>query len=305
MNWEKKGLIYSPSFDKKSWKYSSALTPTPVLLNEDVIRVYFSARDIEGIGRIGYVDLNSNNPSEVIGISENPVLDIGQPGCFDDNGVILGDIVKHNDRWRMYYVGFQIAQKVKFLAFSGIAESSDGGETFVRLSQTPILDRSPESTFLRAIHCSRFEDNLWKIWYSVGKKWIDINNVPYPNYYIKYLESKDGITFPQEGVPCISLEEGEYKVGRSRVYKNTNEYEMYYTIGRLDNSLLPGRATSPDGRNWLRADNTINIPCSLEGWDSKALGYLCQLKVREKTYMFYTGNNFGFDGFGYAILKTS
>jgi hypothetical protein len=34
----------------------------------------------------------------------------------------------------------------------------------------------------------------------------------------------------------------------------------------------------------------------------KHFSYPGLLKVRDKTYMFYNGNNYGKDGFGYAVL---
>lgn len=96
MIWEKKGLIYSPPGDG-SWKDNSALTPTAIQLNEAIIRVYASFRDSKGVGRIGFVDVSSRNPEEVLGVSSEPALDIGMPGMFDDNGVILGDIIRVNE----------------------------------------------------------------------------------------------------------------------------------------------------------------------------------------------------------------
>lgn len=303
MKWVKKGLIYKPDFDKKSWKYSSALVPTPILLNEEVIRVYFTARDIDGVGRGAYVDLNSQNPSEIIKVSQNPVLDIGQPGCFDDNGVLITSIVSVQDLMRLYYVGYQKVEKVKFLAFSGIAESIDGGESFTRISNVPALDRAEEGIYIRCIESAFFEQNVWKVWYLVGNQWNTIDKVPYPNYYIKYCESKDGLTFPKEGSSCLKHQDDEYRLALPRVYKTPTGYEMYYTIGRLDKSYLPGRAVSSDGINWTRVDDTVGIHLSEEGWDSQTLCYPSLLKVRDKTYMFYNGNNMGFEGFGYAILS--
>lgn len=302
MKWSKKGLIYQPNLDKNNWMYNSALTPTPILLDEEVIRVYFGARDVHGVSRIGYVDLNSNNPSEIVKISQDPVLDIGSPGCFDDNGVILGDVVRVNNHLRMYYVGFQKTDKVKFMAFSGVAESFDNGESFVRISKVPVLDRSDEGIYIRAIHGVLYEENIWKFWYSVGNSWTYINNNPYPSYHIKYVESKNGINLPQEGTDCITCQGDEYRIGRSRVYKTQEGYEMYYGFASPSASLRPGRAISPNGKDWRRVDDTVGISLSNEGWDSLMLGYTTLLKVREKTYMFYTGNDMGKGGFGYAVL---
>ena len=141
MNWKKLGLVFSQDGNVE-WRRHSALTPTPILLKPDVIRIYAGFRDDQGISRIGYVDVDSQDPTRVIGVSERPVLDRGRDGCFDDNGVIMGDVVRDGDRLRMYYVGFQLVKHAKFLAFTGLAESTDGGETFQRVSEAPVLDRS-------------------------------------------------------------------------------------------------------------------------------------------------------------------
>ncbi|MBY0292319.1 MAG: hypothetical protein K2W92_03425 [Alphaproteobacteria bacterium] len=301
--WEKKGLIYNASSLKTNdWLYNSALTPTPILLNDRVIRVYFGARDRGGVSRIGYVDLNADNPSDILGISAEPVLDIGQPGCFDDNGIILGDIIKAGEVMHMYYVGFQKVEKVKFLAFSGLAISYDHGNSFQRVSKSPVLDRSEEGNYIRAIHTVIYEDGIWKIWYAAGDTWTYISSTPFPNYHIRYSESPDGISFPKEGRVCIQHEGDEYRIGRPRVYKTNDDYEMYYTKGSISGTYLPGKATSKNGIKWERQDNTVGIEVSPTGWDSQTLCYPSLLTVGEKTYMFYNGNNMGADGFGYAVL---
>ena len=47
------------------WSKTHAMTPV-VDIMEDRIRVYFSSLDEKNIGRIGYVDLDKNNPEKVI-----------------------------------------------------------------------------------------------------------------------------------------------------------------------------------------------------------------------------------------------
>src|SRR5262245_47169221 len=136
MKWKKIGLVFNQSQDtsNETWQANSALTPTPHLLDDETIRVFTGFRDKEGVSRIGYVDLDALNPTRVKAISRHPVLDVGRAGSFDDNGVILGDVVSHNNKLRMYYIGFQLVKRAKFLAFTGVAESSDNGESFHRIS---------------------------------------------------------------------------------------------------------------------------------------------------------------------------
>lgn len=84
------------------------------------------------------------NPNKILKISDHPSLDVGSPGCFDDNGVILGDVIRIENKLYMYYVGSQHVQNVKFFfAFTGLAISLNQGESFQRYSETPILDRTP------------------------------------------------------------------------------------------------------------------------------------------------------------------
>jgi predicted GH43/DUF377 family glycosyl hydrolase len=302
MKWEKKGLIYCPE-GEDGWRNNSFLTPTPFLLNDDIIRIYGSFRDEAGVGRIGYVDVEASNPSRVISISKDPVLDIGEPGMFDDNGVILGDILKIKDKIYMYYVGFQLVQKVKFFAFSGLAISSDGGNIFDRYSNCPIMDRTKEGPFIRAIHSVMYEDGIFRCWYSIGKRWEYIEGKPYPSYNVWYTESKDGVNFScNDDTLCIDTEGSEYRIGRSRVYKVDGRYVMFYTKDFIERNYISGYAESENGILWNREDKKCGIEKSVVGWDSEMCCYVTLLWYKSKVYAFYNGNGFGRDGFGYAEL---
>ncbi len=303
MKWKKKGLIYSPPKDN-SWRDNSALTPTAFLLDQKTIRVYTSFRDSKGVGRIGYVDVDANNPTNVLKISDKPVLDIGKDGMFDDNGVILGDLIRVQDKIYMYYVGFQLVKKSKFLAYTGLAISQDNGESFYRYKNTPVMDREDEGLYIRAIHSVIYEDNIFKFWYATGNGWENINGVDFPQYDINYIESDDGIHFQQQGVKCIQNDKNnlEYRIGRPRTYKKKDLYIMNFTYGTIDGRYIAGQATSLNGIKWERDDEEFGIELSTEGWDSTHYSYPSIVQTNYKTYMFYNGNNMGEDGFGYAEL---
>jgi hypothetical protein len=303
VKWSKKGLVFGPD-GKLPWACHTAGQPTPLLLDDETIRVFVGFRDKEGVTRLGYVDVRADDPARILRVSERPVLDIGRGGTFDDNGVILGDVVRAGADLRLYYVGFQLVAKAKFLAFSGIATSADNGESFVRQSEAPVLDRVDEGLYIRAIHTAIREDDRWKIWYAAGSSWETIAGKPYPNYHIRYLESPDGIAFPSHGKICVTTQGREYRIGRPRVYRTDPGYEMFYTRGTLDGDYLPGYAQSNDGINWRRMDDQVGIGLSVEGWDSRALSYVSLLSWKDRTYAFFNGNEFGRDGFGYALLES-
>jgi hypothetical protein len=302
MKWQKMGLIYCPD-GKYSWAQHSALTPTPFLIREKVIRIFAGFRDNNGVSRIGYVDVDAENPSKVLSVSESPILDVGVPGAFDDNGLILGDVIRVGDAIYLYYIGFQLVEKVKFLAFTGLAISHDGGESFKRFSEAPILDRNQEGLFFRAIHSITFKDGVYTAWLGAGRQWSQIEGRSYPSYSIRRVESRDGIHFENDRAVNILFADSEYRIGRPRVFDNGAGYSMFYTKGTLTKDYLPGYATSLDSENWVRKDSEVGIGLSNTGWDSLHLSYPTAFKYKEKTYLFYNGNNMGSTGFGWALMK--
>ncbi|WP_447738164.1 hypothetical protein [Aeromonas veronii] len=305
MRWKKLGHVFNHK-QKQDWIENSALTPTPFLINSHVIRVYCGFRDKYGVSRIGYVDVSAQDPTQVIGVSSSPVLDIGDNGCFDDNGVIMGDIVRvDNNTVRMYYIGFQLVKKAKFLAYTGLAESHDGGETFQRVKKSPVLDRSDNGLTINAIHTVIKENGKWKAWYAAGCDWEIIEGKQYPRYNIRYTESDDGIKFNIDTIDklCVDVINDEYRIGRPSVYYMQGRYLMFYTKGgRSGKDYFPGIAFSGDGVEWIREDDKLGLSLSNDGFDSKHLCYPRLVDVKGKIYCFYNGNNMGVDGFGVAEL---
>nr|MBF0684848.1 hypothetical protein [Pseudomonas sp.] len=302
LKWNKIGHVFAQD-GSLPWAVDSALTPNPVVLRGGEIRVYAGFRDGEGISRIGYVDVAADDPRRVLRVSQVPALDRGRDGCFDDNGVILGDVVQADDKLRMYYVGFQLMKRAKFLAFSGAAESSDGGETFQRVSEAPILDRAAGATTIRAIHTARYENGVWRVWYASGDGWEVIGGKPFPQYNIWTTTSPDGLTFNDPGVLCVDNEGEEYRIGRPSVYRRGDRHIMFYTKGtKAGTDYFPGVAFSPDGVLWERRDWDLGLELSPCGFDSMHLCYPRLVDAGGRTLCFYNGNNMGKEGFGVAEL---
>ncbi|HEY9133225.1 MAG TPA: hypothetical protein VIM98_15835 [Dyella sp.] len=299
--WRKRGLIFDVARQGVGgWMRHSALTPTPYRLDDEHIRIYAGFRDSEGISRIGYVDVSAEEPTRVVGVSPEPVLDIGRPGCFDDHGVILGDIVDAPGGLHMFYVGFQRVARAKFLAFTGLALSIDGGRRFRRVQETPILDRAPGRSTIAAVHTAIHENDGWRLWYAVGDDWETIDGRPFPRYHIRHAYARDLLAIPRQDAVCLRPRGTEYRIGRPRVYRFDDRYTMYFTRGNTDGQYFPGIAYSDDGVHWERHDDALGMALSDSGWDSKVICYPSLIRQRNRLLMFYNGNDMGVDGFGLA-----
>lgn len=299
--WTKQGLVFETArHSVGAWMRHSALTPTPYRLDNDLIRVYAGFRDDQGVSRIGYVDVLANEPRRVVRVAQEPVLDIGRGGCFDDNGMILGDVVDAPGGLHMFYVGFQQVAKAKFLAFTGLAVSTDGGNTFRRVQETPLLDRAPGRSTIGAVHSVIRENGYWRLWYAVGDDWEYIGGRPFPRYHIRYAETDDLTNLPRHDHVCLLPQGGEYRIGRPRVYRFGRQYVMYFTRGHRNGDYFPGMAFSDDGMRWHRRDERLGMTLSDGGWDSRTICYPALIRQRDKLLMFYNGNDMGTDGFGVA-----
>ncbi len=123
-----------------------------------------------------------------------------------------------------------------------------------------------------------------------------------PVYNIRYLESENGITFPEKGKIVIDIEGAEHRVGRPNVVKTGKLFIMFYGVGTIDIPYRLSYAISTDGTNWDVKRVIPGLSLSQNGWDSKMMAYPGVVTAKNTTYMFYNGNDMGKAGFGYAEL---
>lgn len=302
MRWRNLGLVYGPD-GSLPWASYGALQPSPIRGSEQSIRVFVGFRDMEGVARVGYVDVAADEPSRVLRVSQQPSLDIGEPGMFDDNGVAPCAAVQRGDRLFLYYSGYQLGRKVKFLAFGGLAVSEDGGESFARYSRVPVMDRAPGEYLFRAPHAVFEDEGVWKIWYAAGSSFEQVGDTTKPRYATRYIESSDGIAIPLTGgVDCLQPRGDEYRLGRATVLKDEGVYHAFYSFAATTGGFHLGWALSEDGRTWTRRDDELRIDDHPSGWDAQDRCYPGIAIVDDAVYMFYNGNDYGRDGFGCAAL---
>jgi predicted GH43/DUF377 family glycosyl hydrolase len=304
MRWRKQGRIYEPAGAAWWTKNGYAFNPTVEPVSDDRLRVYYAALDSDNYGRIGYVELDAREPGRVLYETEEPVLDLGPLGAFDDSGVNPSCLIQIGDRKCLYYIGWQRCARVPYMLFSGLATSLDG-KVFERHASVPVLDRTATEPYSRSAPCVRAESGRFRAWYwscerwSVEDGWVHYNNV------IRHAESSDGVHWQSTEQICVRPEGPEdYTIGRPWVIKDGDVYKMWYSIrSRAKIGYRIGFADSPDGLTWTRKDEEVGIAPSPEGWDSEMICHPCVVDTNGRRYLFYNGNRHGLTGFGYAELE--
>lgn len=303
MSWKKLGIVYCPD-GTISWARNGFMTPVPIQIDAGRIRLFGGMRDDSGVSRIGWVDVSAADPTQVLAICDTPALDVGRPGMFDDNGVILGDVIRLTDgTLRLYYVGFQLVEKVKFLAFTGCAENRDGGACFERLQHTPVLDRAPHAPFINALHSIEKTQYGYRAWVSCGQRWQTIDGLTFPQYNCWMQTSEDGVLWDSRtAVQVLDVTGEEYRVGRPRVNRRpSGTYELRVTSDTLSKQYSTRRLVSEDGARFA-TDPVIELPCGTAGeWDCEMTCYPARLDTMTgESFLFYNGNGMGRSGVGVA-----
>jgi hypothetical protein len=297
--WVKKGLRFAPQ-SNSGWLNSHAALPIVDRIAGGY-RVYFSSRDTGGRAQVGFFETGPEF-GEVTRVSERPVIGLGPLGAFDDSGVNASWIVNHDHKKYNYYSGWSLGFSVPFYFFVGLAISDDGGDTYRRVSPSPILERSDVDPYLTGSPCVLVEDGRWRMWYVSGTGWEMKDERPQHRYHIKYAESNDGIAWKREGFVCIDYKsEDEYAISRPCVVKHGDSYRMWFAS--RGSSYRIGYAESIDGLKWIRKDEESGIDVSASGWDSEMVAYPYVFEHEGGYYMLYNGNEYGKTGIGLAVRE--
>jgi hypothetical protein len=303
IHWEKKGLIYCP--DGAGYFKTHAARPIPYRLNQDTLRLFFSSRDADDRMLPTFMDLDTNDPARILRVNDQPMVNPGEPGTFDDSGVTLGSLVEDNDRVLLYYTGWKRRRVVSFELSIGIILWDKQSDTFSRLFQGPVLAQDKNHPLLVAGPFVMVEGGCFKMWYCSGTDWKFPAGNAEPIYTVFYAESNDGINWVPHGQPVVDYGFDGEVISAPWVLRLKDKYVMWYSTRghetKAAKSYTIGMAESNDGISWKRFDDLAGIAKSETGWDSEMICYPAFYPHHDKIYMFYSGNNVGRGGIGYAV----
>lgn len=298
MKWKKLGLIFCPN-NNYEWMISHAANPVAEYLEKDTFKIYFSCRDRKNRSSIGFIIINLNNPQQVIQISNQPVVQPGEIGTFDDSGVSMGCLTILDEKRYLYYLGWNLGVTVPWRNSIGLAISNSLQSGFKRFSKAPIVDRNEVDPLSISYPWVMRDGQVWKMWYGSNLKW---GSQPTDMaYLIKYAESLDGINWIREGTIALNFKSpDEYAIAKPCVIKENGIYKMWYSY--RGTAYRIGYAESLDGIHWERFDEKFCLNVSTSGWDSESVEYPFVFNYKDEKYMLYNGNGYGKSGFGLAIL---
>src|SRR5262249_17940950 len=137
----------------------------------------------------------------------------------------------------------------------------------------------------------------WRMYYVSGVGWA---HKDLPRYNIKHATSHDGYDWLRDGLVCIDFSgPGENALARPWVVKSDGLYRMWFS--HRGDAYRIGYAESDDGLTWRRDDRRGGLDPAAQGWDSEMVEYAAVVEHDGARFMFYNGNNYGYDGIGLAL----
>nr|WP_316640663.1 hypothetical protein [uncultured Roseateles sp.] len=309
------GKVFDPSVARPhSWMQEYAQCPVPFELDERTIRVFITSRGVRDangmqISYPGYVDLDREDLSRVTAVAAEPILPLGRTGTFDEFGITPSSLVRVGADIFCYYTGWTRMRSIPYTMSIGLAISRDGGKTFQKIGEGPILSPTPSEPYLASGPIVKRAGGLWHMWYLSGKGWQMDGDKQVPLYQIAHAESDDGIHWRRDGLPILQPKsEDECQVSFA-LFRDGAIWKAVYAYrhgtnfrGQASGAYRLGLATSGDLLHWERQDQDLLIDPSVGEWDSEMMCYPQIGSFDDRRYLFYCGNHFGREGFGIAEL---
>ena len=267
-------------------------------------RMYYCGRRGSGIG---FAEASADEPTVW---KEHPTSPVLKPRTDNWEGNLLNQprVVKVTEsHWRMYYTGWGFKGLGTSWAM-GLAESHDGGPTWQRVQDEPILDRgdrdSPDGAGACVPMVVRVGDR-WRMWYTAGQ-YSQRGNL---NIHLCLAESDDGVTWTKhEGNPVFgdSFTEKEKRNVTSRCYVRLEDgvYQMWYSWAKPRYRIH--YAESLDGIHWERGPVApVLAPSAKPSWDDQIVEYPEIQRYNGTWRMWFCGNGYGSVGYAEGTSETS
>jgi len=230
--------------------------------------------------------------------ANNPVLEPGPLGSWDDEGVGFPFVIFENDTFHMWYAGYDGTE-----LDIGYATSLDGISWKKDTVNNPVLTHGqPGEWDAYEIFASTVVkvDTIYHMWYS-GAAIDDQDN-------IGHATSTDRIHWDEDPENPVLLRgepqswDMQWVVTPFVIFQN-DTFHMWYS-GALDiNNVSIGYATTinPYGKNWIK--DTLHNPIlspSPGSWDYPRVEYPSITTFNDTLYMLYTGGNYDNRDIGFA-----
>lgn len=264
------------------------------------LELLVSGRDLRGESRIGAMTFEWGDPPRLLDVTE-PLLEKGDLGTFDMNGVGYPWLVRHGDVERMFYVGWtRMGGDIPFRNQMGLAERSGTSGLFHRMSRASWFPASDDEA-IGTGSCSvdRMPDGRWRMLYVNFVAWERDGEAVKHRYNVRQAFSQDGLNFDRRrSTVVIELEDDEVAIASPAPRWVGDTQEILFTA-RTQNYRIYSVPVTASG-DILRRRTLLDI--ARGDWDADMQAYPRILRHDGVDWLFYCGDGYGRAGIGMVTL---
>ena len=272
--------------------------PGSVIYYDTTYHMWYTGGVYDDTSRIGH----ATSPDGITWTKDtnNPVLDVGLPGDWDENTIFAGGVLVIDSIFHMWYTGHTgLVWNQNYRI--GHATSPDG-VTWTKDTNNPVLEAGSMGDWDQIFVAAGpviYDGSEYHMWYGGWNGSDDYLR-------IGHASSPDAVTWTKDtNNPVITSEAGNWDYPRlvvgSVVFDGTT-YHMWYA-GGIYQSLRIGYATSEDGSSWTKhANNPVLNKGPAGSWDEREVVFCTVIDSAGVKYkMWYGGSKTAQTGsIGYA-----
>jgi len=263
-------------------------------------RMYYAGRGGEGVG---FAEAPIDSPCAWKEHPASPVL-TPRTDNWEGNWINQPRVTTvSEDHWRMYYTGWGFPGPGTPWAL-GLAESFDGGITWRRHGEEPILARGDPSSFDGGGACVPMvlrADHRWMMWYTAAQ----VRPKGHVRIHLCLATSDDGLHWEKHAAnPVLAGDSGfgvEASVtSRCYVRHDRGVFRMWYSYARPHYRIQ--YAESLDGVHWERSRiEPVLGPSEEPAWDDQMVEYP-EVQVFNGIFrLWFCGNGYGSVGYAEGV----
>jgi hypothetical protein len=318
MKWKKVGKIFDPTRHKLPAECVQFAQSPQALVFDDFVRIYFSTRALDHrngkyLSHIAFVDMRKNL-RDILRVSDATVIPLGTLGSFDEHGIFPMNVVRRGDMIYGYTCGWSRRVSVSVETAIGLAISRDGGLSFQRVGDGPVLAASLREPCLVGDGFVKVIGTTFHMWYIFGTGWkkYSVDASPERTYKIGHAVSRDGVSWTKDEARQIVSDRlgADESQALPTVIELAGRHQMFFCYRESsdfrtnkERAYRIGHAYSDNLIDWTRDDDQLRLDGSPGEWDSDMQCYPHVFQCDERVFLLYNGNEFGRYGFGLAMLE--
>ena len=300
MRWKKLGRIFDPNqIARCEEMISHASTPSPLIIGDNEVRIFYSSRDTFNRSSVSFFDLEIST-LKILYAHDKPILRFGEEDTFFSDGISLGNVFNWNGEKYIAFMGWKVPQGKHWFGQLGLLRVNNKNQlNFVLNSPVFPINKEDSISISYPWVCHKESTEL-TYWYGTTKTWEGPNS---DMIHLLKKGSTNNLLNWESGNTVLTFDLKEFQAFSSPTVLEFGDSEILFYSYRGQGLNYKIGSAELTNQNPVATKKDFGISENLEDWESEMQCYPRVFKLLDRQYMLYNGNQYGKTGIGIALLE--